>query len=74
MTKLPDKLFGREVKGSLERVLREPDNVVRPINPNITAPNLDGFVYVPSINLYVAKQRTHLNESWSQCHEIKTEK
>jgi len=29
----------------------------------------DGFIYVPSANLYFAKQRTHLNLDWSDAHE-----
>ncbi|MEK6824180.1 MAG: hypothetical protein AABY06_04040, partial [Nanoarchaeota archaeon] len=27
------------------------------------------FIYVPSINLYVAKQRTHLGKNWFDCHK-----
>ena len=29
--------------------------------------NKDAFIYVPSINLYVAKERTHLNKNWKDC-------
>jgi hypothetical protein len=28
------------------------------------------FVYVPSINLYVAKERTHLGKNWSNCNKL----
>jgi len=33
------------------------------------APNLDGFVYVPSIKLYVAKERTLYGKNWYEAHE-----
>ena len=68
MRKIPDKWLGEEIKGSLERVLKEPQsNIVRPRNTNpIIVPNIDGYIYVPSTNLLVAKQRTHLGESWDK--------
>ena len=33
------------------------------------APNLDGFIYVPSINLYVAKERSLHGSNWDQAHQ-----
>jgi len=33
------------------------------------APNLDGFVYVPSIDLYVAKEITLYKKNWYEAHE-----
>ena len=27
------------------------------------------FIYVPSINIYVAKQKTHLGKNWFDCHK-----
>ena len=53
-------------------------------NPNLKMPNLDEekeqravesvpdkkrFIYVPSIGLYVAKQRTHTGLKWDDCHK-----
>ena len=29
----------------------------------------EGFIYVPSMNLYVAKERSHLRENWYEAHE-----
>ena len=29
--------------------------------------NKDAFIYVPSINLYVAKEKIHLNKNWKDC-------
>lgn len=30
----------------------------------------DKFIYVPSINLWIAKERTHLNKNWFECHQL----
>ena len=69
MTRIPKTWLGEEIKGSLEKVLSEPQSqVARPINP-VNAPNLDGYIYIPSTGLYVAKERTHFNENWTQCNE-----
>jgi len=32
------------------------------------APSLDGFIYVPSIKLHFAKERSHLGEDWYDAH------
>lgn len=33
----------------------------------------EGFIYVPSMNLYVAKERTHYIEDWHKAHEALAE-
>jgi len=33
------------------------------------APSLDDFIYVPSVNLYVAKERALLNHNWYETHK-----
>ncbi|MEK6974568.1 MAG: hypothetical protein AABW41_05015, partial [Nanoarchaeota archaeon] len=69
MRKIPDKWLGEEIKGSLEKVLSEPQTqVARPVIP-VNIPNLNGFIYVPSTKLYVAKERNHFNENWNLAHE-----
>jgi curved DNA-binding protein CbpA len=35
----------------------------------VTGTGLNGFIYVPSINIYVAKERTLYGKDWNQCHE-----
>jgi hypothetical protein len=30
----------------------------------------EGFLYVPSINLYVAKERTLSHKNWFECHTL----
>jgi hypothetical protein len=71
---IPKTFMGKPVAGSLEKVLAGNGNpTVDPVNPQIqpltNAPDLQGYVYVPSIGLYVAKQRTHIELNWNQTHE-----
>jgi len=33
------------------------------------APSLGSFIYVPSVNLYVAKERSHLGKEWHNAHK-----
>ena len=40
-----------------------------PINPQ-TNLDKDNFIYVPSINLYVSKKRTHLDKAWNETHSL----
>ena len=40
-----------------------------PINPQ-TNLDKDNFIYVPEINLYVSKKRTHLNKDWYKTHSL----
>jgi hypothetical protein len=69
---IPKIFMGKPVAGSLERVLAglntSPQNPPQ-TPPLVNAPNLQGYIYVPSINLHVAKQRTHTGLNWNQTHE-----
>ncbi len=67
---------GREipVEGAMERALKtegkvpaqEPEeNQV----PRGNAPNLKGYLFVPTISIYVAKERTLPNLTWAKTHE-----
>jgi len=66
-------IMGKPVQGSLERVLaglnKDPQIQPSQIQPLVNAPNLTGYVFVPSINLYVSKERTHTGLNWNQTHE-----
>ena len=73
---IPKTTFaGKPVAGSLERVLERlnpnPNNPQTPPQtpPIVNALNLSGYIFVPLINLYVAKQRTHNGLNWNQTHE-----
>jgi hypothetical protein len=72
---IPKTFMGKPVAGSLERVLNSngnstPNPSSNPsANPPATVPDLQGYIYVPTIGLYLAKQRTHHNLNWYQTHE-----
>ena len=70
---IPKTTFtGKPVAGSLERVLaglNANPATNPPAQPPVNAPNLDDYIFVPSIGLYVAKQRTHPGLNWFQTHE-----
>ena len=48
---------------------QEPAQPQEPQAPESPPSNLDGFIYVPSIKLYVAKQRTLHNLDWYDTHK-----
>ena len=72
---IPKTFMGKPVAGSLERVLAGLNgNTNNPQNPPqtaplVNAPNLQGYIFVPSTGLYMAKERTHLGLNWYQTHE-----
>jgi hypothetical protein len=65
--------MGKPIAGSLERVLATNGNPTNPPNPQVqppvNAPNLSGYIYVPSINLYIAKERTLQGKNWFDAHK-----
>ena len=66
--------MGRQrMPGAIERALKGVPDVAQPVNPisaPITnAPPQSGYVFVPSIGLYVAKQRTLQGSNWYDCHK-----
>ena len=40
-----------------------------PINPQ-TNLDKDNYIFIPSINLYVSKQRTYLDKDWNETHSL----
>lgn len=66
--------MGKPIKGAIERVLKSgiPLAVKKKRNKEPEsggqAPDLSGFIYVPSINLYIAKERTLHGKNWSDTH------
>ena len=69
--KIPDQFMGKPIEGAMEKILNgSPSPVtVSPVQvapPRTNAPNLNGYVYVPSINLYVAKNRDLNGLTWNQ--------
>jgi len=70
---IPKTFMGKPVAGSLERVLAglntNPQVQQPQTTPLVNAPNLSGYIFVPSTGLYMAKERTHLGLNWNQTHE-----
>ena len=65
--KLPTSWRGRDAKKDYEDVMNrknEPAPII-PVQTNKLDTN--DFIYVPSIKLYVAKERTHLGKNWKDC-------
>ncbi len=65
--------MGKPVKGAIDLVLKSGvAPTVKKKKKNATPageiPDLNGFIYVPAINLYVAKERTLQGKNWSQTH------
>ena len=70
MIHIPKNFMGKPIAGSLEKVLsKTPESSGEPQIEPATAQNLSGYIYVPSINVYVAKERTHHGLNWHQTHE-----
>jgi len=70
--KIPKTIHGIDGKKAYERIVNgiseEQTVIVQPVqNPIMNS--TDDFIYVPSINLYVAKQRTLLNSNYNECQE-----
>lgn len=55
-------------------VINVSDEILKTLNPKVctlvdrSSDNSD-FIYVPSIKLYVARQRTHLGKNWFESHQ-----
>jgi len=74
LPKKPEYIGGIKVAGAYKRFLKEEEEKAkskREIKPEIviTPANINNFIYVPSINIHIAKQRTHLGKTWHQTHE-----
>ncbi|HIK00191.1 TPA: hypothetical protein H1016_01490 [archaeon] len=65
---LPDTIFGISVDGAMEREKTAQPTSKQPI---IKAPaqNLNGFVYVPSLNLHIAEKRELTGKTWNKAVE-----
>ena len=83
LPKKPEYFAGIKVDGAMERFLKEEEEKLKKlereekakseseIKPEITPTNvnINDFIYVPSANCYLAKQRTHLGLNWYKTHE-----
>ena len=68
--KIPKSIRGIDGKAAYEQIMNETPKEPVQENP-IVLPKEDteGFIYVPSINLYVAKERSLLNKNFHETQE-----
>ncbi len=71
--KIPSMFMGKPIKGAIDLVLKSriPPRVrkqKKKEDPAGQAPDLSGFIYVPAINLYIAKERMLQGKNWLQTH------
>jgi hypothetical protein len=69
--KLPTSFRGIDGKEAYERIVNAKEDTPKQkkaIPPS--KPDQDGFIYVPSIQLYVSKERVHLGKNWFECHKL----
>ncbi len=69
-----NKFMGKPIEGALEKVLgglnekSQPNKITDQTQKNIV--NKQGYIFVPSAAIYIAKERTHLNLDWYKTHEV----
>ncbi|MCX5658072.1 MAG: hypothetical protein NTZ48_07655 [Candidatus Omnitrophica bacterium] len=69
---IPTSWNGRDGKKDYESIVNgnTEEKEEKILNPSTKKFDTNDFIYVPSIDLYVAKQRTHLNKNWFDCHKL----
>ncbi|MBI2452556.1 hypothetical protein HYV50_05805 [Candidatus Pacearchaeota archaeon] len=67
---IPDKWLGEPIEGSMKRVLsaQETEEIEQPLKTEQPQPT-QGFIYVPSLKIQIAKQHYCLGKNWYQSHE-----
>jgi len=71
MIHIPKIFMGNLIEGSLERVLtnQSESETIEPQNTVLTtAENVSRYIYVPTENVYIAKERTLLGKNWYDSH------
>ena len=69
--KIPETFMGKNCKEEYEKMMKEKEELEKPKQDleSKSKPDTNDFIYVPSISLYVAKQRTFQNKNWFDCHK-----
>ncbi|MBU2523517.1 MAG: hypothetical protein KKE23_04505 [Nanoarchaeota archaeon] len=65
-----DPDLARRVNEEKEPAIIRKEKLEAPKVQNLQKSDLKGFIYVPSINLYLAKERTLKGKSWNETHKI----
>ena len=69
--KKPKSIAGIPLEGAMERLLKKLENQPQKLEPIVNQSNIkeDNYIFVPSMNIYIAKQRTHLGLNWYDTHK-----
>jgi hypothetical protein len=62
----PKRIFGVDTAKAYEEVMREERPKKR--RKKVSREDREGFIYVPSIDLYFAKERSLLGKNWNETH------
>ena len=63
------KEYYEKLKSQAEAKKKE-KQTIQPIQQNPNVAEKENMIYIPTANIYFAKQRTHLNKNWSQTHDL----
>jgi hypothetical protein len=64
----PKKIFGIDTAEAYEKLMREEERPKKREN-KVSREDREEFIYVPSIDLYFAKERSLLGKNWYSTHE-----
>ena len=69
--RIPDHFMGKPVKGAIELILgNEKHPAKKPEKKQIIVPQpAEGFIYVPTISLYVGREKLFQGSNWNKAHE-----
>lgn len=65
---LPKTFMGISTEEAYKRIIE--GNPIKPETQTRTATNVEGMIHIPTVDVYFAKQRTHLGKSWNEAHPL----
>jgi hypothetical protein len=67
--KLPKKIFGIDTAEAYEKIMKEEEKPKKDKKRKVEGRDNSDFIYVPSVDLYFAKERSLLGKNWYSTHE-----
>jgi hypothetical protein len=67
--KLPKKIFGVDTAKAYEKLMKEEEKPKKDKKRKVEGRDNSDFIYVPSVDLYFAKERSLLGKNWYSTHE-----
>jgi hypothetical protein len=72
---LPDKVFGKQIKGAVDRVLSKQNKETKEVKQPTNMPDLEGFIYIPEVKLYFTDSKILTGLTWPKTQdELKNKK